>query len=118
LWVSSCSRRRSLLSNTFTNRYSFNCSFSSFVFLCFDSLCTVILLSCHIAFSQLVYAPQLTVFGLYLRIPDRQFGMRVPFQTFYQGLPVLHLVVVGPEQFGVYGSSEAQPGFYQLSCKQ
>ncbi|KRX17927.1 hypothetical protein T07_8130 [Trichinella nelsoni] len=54
---------------------------------------------------------------LSLRIPDRQFGMCVPFQTFYQGLPILRLVVVGREQFGVYGSSEVQPGFYQLSCK-
>ncbi|KRX46716.1 hypothetical protein T05_15560 [Trichinella murrelli] len=63
-------------------------------------------------------ASQFTVFGLYLRIPDRQFGMGVPFQSFYQGLPVLRLVVVGREQFGVYGSSEVHSGFCQLSCKE
>ncbi|KRZ65885.1 hypothetical protein T10_13249, partial [Trichinella papuae] len=44
------------------------------------------------------------------RIPDHQFGMC--------GLPVLRLVVLGPEQFGVYGSSVAQPGFFKLSCKE
>ncbi|KRX14051.1 hypothetical protein T07_7976 [Trichinella nelsoni] len=43
--------------------------------------------------------------------------MCVPSQNFYQDLPVLLLVVLSPEQFGVYGSSEAQPGFFQLSCK-
>ncbi|XP_003367670.1 conserved hypothetical protein, partial [Trichinella spiralis] len=55
---------------------------------------------------------------LSLRIPDRKFGMCVPFQNFYQGLPVLRLVVISPEQFRVCGSSEVQPGLCQLSCKE
>ncbi|XP_003370985.1 conserved hypothetical protein, partial [Trichinella spiralis] len=81
-----------------------------------------------------VSGPQLTVFGLYLvgrwGLSESQlslvssvylivsFGMCVPFQNFYQGLPVLRLVVISPEQFRVCGSSEVQPGLCQLSCKE
>ncbi|KRY27281.1 hypothetical protein T01_12622 [Trichinella spiralis] len=49
--------------------------------------------------------------------PDRQFGMCVAFQIFCLGFPILRLVVVSREQFRVYGSSEVQRCFYQLSCK-
>ncbi|KRY28511.1 hypothetical protein T01_15422 [Trichinella spiralis] len=70
--------------------------------------------SSHIAFSHLVYVsgPQLTVFGLYL------VGRWACLSHNCRWFPVLRLVVISPEQFRVYGSSEVQPGFCQLSCKE
>ncbi|KRX23355.1 hypothetical protein T07_5682 [Trichinella nelsoni] len=50
-----------------------------------------------------------------LSVPGRTVGLSESQLSL--DLPVLRLVVVGPEQFRVYGSSEAQPDFFQLSCK-
>ncbi|KRY42493.1 hypothetical protein T01_13725 [Trichinella spiralis] len=51
-----------------------------------------------------------------LSVPGRTVGLSESQLSL--DLPVLRLVVLSPEQFGVYGSSEAQPGFFQLSCKE